>query len=214
MSGSKGHTNGRMPKDVPIGSIKARSYNPATRVDIGIGKLARSMDEIGLLYPVLLDAKNTTIDGHRRVAAAKRLGWKTIKAVVVEGDADAIYGSVNETAKRFTGNELLGLWLKNPKAAPSRIQKACAAAVDVYGRALLARVHAEGYSVWIHRLVKELANHLEDETPETGVTILKWLLDKGTIYQVRKALEAGISPKVLRNAIAKNKRLAMVPAVA
>lgn len=47
--------------------------------------LMDSMRRYGLLNPVTINSKNVLIAGGRRYEAAKRLGWKTINAVVLDG---------------------------------------------------------------------------------------------------------------------------------
>jgi ParB family chromosome partitioning protein len=67
---------------VPINRIKVKRR---VRKDAGdIEALAASMSAYGLLHPIVLGRKNELIAGGRRLAAAKKLGWKTINAVVVD----------------------------------------------------------------------------------------------------------------------------------
>lgn len=48
-----------------------------------LGPLMDSMGRNGLLHPITVNGKNALIAGWRRLEAAKRLGWKTIDAVVL-----------------------------------------------------------------------------------------------------------------------------------
>ena len=58
------------------------------RKDMGdIEGLARSMNEIGLLHPVAIDADYRLIAGERRILAAKMLGWQAIEAHFVDLEA-------------------------------------------------------------------------------------------------------------------------------
>lgn len=47
--------------------------------------LAASMDQVGQLQPIILNDDGTLIAGWHRIAAAKQLGWETIKAICVDG---------------------------------------------------------------------------------------------------------------------------------
>jgi ParB family chromosome partitioning protein len=49
--------------------------------------LAGSMAEHGLLHPVLVNPQHDLIAGRRRLEAARRLGWRTIPARVLDLDA-------------------------------------------------------------------------------------------------------------------------------
>lgn len=54
------------------------------RRDLGdIDTLAASIEDIGLLNPVTVDADGRLLAGARRLKACKRLGWKTITVNVV-----------------------------------------------------------------------------------------------------------------------------------
>ncbi len=44
--------------------------------------LAKSLSEHGLMNPVTITEDKVLISGHRRIEAAKLLGWKTIEATV------------------------------------------------------------------------------------------------------------------------------------
>ena len=49
------------------------------RNDLGeLDKLAESLDALGLLHPIVIDAQNRLIAGQRRLEAAKLLKWKTV----------------------------------------------------------------------------------------------------------------------------------------
>jgi ParB family chromosome partitioning protein len=67
---------------VPIEDIKVKKR---IRKDLGnIEALADSMQRFGLLNPISITRKNVLIAGGRRLEAARKLGWRTINAVVVE----------------------------------------------------------------------------------------------------------------------------------
>jgi len=68
---------------VPLDAIEMNGPAP------GAGNLKRSLEQRGQLYPVLLQKvgdRYRILDGRRRVAAARALGWKAIEAEVIEGD--------------------------------------------------------------------------------------------------------------------------------
>jgi len=77
---------------VKVGEIKAAAWNVHgdPKEDAELEGLARSMRETGLVQRItvrrLPDGGYEVIDGHRRVAAAKRLCWVYIPADVVEAD--------------------------------------------------------------------------------------------------------------------------------
>lgn len=70
------------------------------RKDMGdIEGLARSMNEIGLLHPVAIDADYRLIAGERRILAARLLGWESIDAHFVDLE-NLLQGERDENAVR------------------------------------------------------------------------------------------------------------------
>lgn len=54
-----------------------------------LSELAASMHKHGLLNPILVTPARELIAGHRRLESAKRLGWLTIDAIIVN-DLDEV----------------------------------------------------------------------------------------------------------------------------
>jgi ParB family chromosome partitioning protein len=78
---------------LPIASIQPSARNPRTHVD-NIDELAASLKVHGLLQPVVVRRRGPTyelIAGHRRLEAAKLLGWPEIPAVVHDETDDQAY---------------------------------------------------------------------------------------------------------------------------
>jgi N6-adenosine-specific RNA methylase IME4 len=91
--------------------IKSIHVGPRHRVDLGnIGKLAASVDELGLLHPVVIRPDGTLIAGKRRLEAAKLLGWAQISVNVVniENVARGEYAE-NTERKDFTWSEAVAI---------------------------------------------------------------------------------------------------------
>ena len=85
--------------------------------------LAESLKTHGLMNPILINEKNELIAGHRRLEAAKSLGWTTIAARVVERaeEAELLEMEVEENTHRkaLTADELAEAYdrlehLRNP----------------------------------------------------------------------------------------------------
>jgi ParB family transcriptional regulator, chromosome partitioning protein len=71
-------------------SIDEIRIKKRVRTDEGdLYSLMYSLKKFGQLNPIVVDARYELIAGARRLAAAKRLGWSTIKAIVVENPTDA-----------------------------------------------------------------------------------------------------------------------------
>jgi ParB family chromosome partitioning protein len=89
---------------LPLDSIKIGSR---FRQDHGdIGALARSIEAVGLLHPIVVTPSNELVCGERRIEAARLLGWQEIPARVMDIDAIVLgEHAENELRKDFTVSE-------------------------------------------------------------------------------------------------------------
>lgn len=77
-----------------------------------IESLAASIKRHGLLHPVVVKNDGTLIAGHRRLEAAKRLGWKEIPVTMIEvDDLLSAERDENEERKSFTPTEAVAIGL-------------------------------------------------------------------------------------------------------
>lgn len=55
------------------------------RKDLGnLAPLKKSMQQFGLMNPILITQRKELIAGHRRLESARQLGWETIKAEIIQ----------------------------------------------------------------------------------------------------------------------------------
>jgi len=81
------------------------------RKDMGdLKSLAASMQLHGLLHPVVVKKDRTLVAGHRRMEAARRLGWQDIPATVVDvEDLLSAERDENTQRKNFTPTEAVAI---------------------------------------------------------------------------------------------------------
>ncbi len=73
-------------REVAISKIKLKKR---IRKDLGdLSSLINSLRKYGQLTPIILNNRYELIAGNRRLESAKRLGWETINAIVVERETD------------------------------------------------------------------------------------------------------------------------------
>jgi hypothetical protein len=193
-------------KLVPLHRLKNAKHNPANRIlKKNIRALADSLDMIGQLCPVAITPEEEIIDGHRRVAAAKLLGWQDIECVIVEEDPATVYASVNATPRKMGGNDALVVWLENPVAVTTSLAMKFAAMNEMVGRPVVKQIAAAGLSYRVYETAKRICRYCDDKTRDTLKAVIKWLLETATIGQVQKAMEAGQDPGVIMQAVQKNK---------
>lgn len=78
---------------LPLAAISASQHNPRRKLH-GIEELAESLQTYGLLQPVVVrwaGERYELVAGHRRLAAARLLGWATIPGIVRPADEDEAY---------------------------------------------------------------------------------------------------------------------------
>ena len=85
---------------IDIDSIVIRKR---TRKSLGdLSSLMKSLTKFGHLCPILITRDSFLIAGNRRIESARRLGWKTINAIVIdkESEHDALEIELEENVER------------------------------------------------------------------------------------------------------------------
>jgi len=93
---------------LPIEDIKIKKR---IRKDLGdLTSLIDSLRSHGLMNPVVITKNNELIAGHRRIASAKVLGWKSIDVMVLDkiSELEKLELEIEENVARkdFSGDEL------------------------------------------------------------------------------------------------------------
>ena len=92
-------------KIVKISDIKIGSRNRQYKEDKAHG-LAKSIQEIGLLHPIIIDADNNLIAGLHRLEAAKLLGWEEIPCTIFDINNAGGLAEIDENLIRAELTEL------------------------------------------------------------------------------------------------------------
>lgn len=199
-----------------VKNLKGLSFNPVRRTkDSRMGSLIKSMKTIGLIQPITITKDGQIIDGHRRVAVAKKLKWFKIDAIILTGiDEKIAYQDVNCTSAKMNGNDYLGIWLKDPTAVTPLKQKRMSAIESIIGRSLMTELQVNGFSTHPYQLSRELATMCKCYTEANIVKILEWILKYKMVNIVRKALKGEKDPKTVMSAVHKDKPIEQRLAVA
>ena len=91
--------------------IKDIKIKKRIRKDLGdLTSLIDSLRSHGLMNPVVITKNNELIAGHRRIASAKVLGWKSIEVMVLDkiSELEKLELEIEENVVRkdFSGDEL------------------------------------------------------------------------------------------------------------
>ena len=69
---------------IPIADLKRDPRNPRLHSDRQIEQLAKSIDNFGFLWPVMIDGTKRVLAGHGRIEAAKRLGFQEVPTISIQ----------------------------------------------------------------------------------------------------------------------------------
>ena len=101
-------------------SISAILIEDRHRSDLGdIKSLAESIDDLGLIQPVVITPDNRLVAGGRRIAAVTSLGWDTVPVTVIHtlnGLADALQAELDENTCRKDLNPVEAASLRQARA--------------------------------------------------------------------------------------------------
>jgi DNA modification methylase len=73
----------------PIDDLNPFENNPRTHSDEQVEQIARSLDEFGWTYPILLNDDDTIIAGHGRLLAAHKRGFDKVPTITAKGWSEA-----------------------------------------------------------------------------------------------------------------------------
>jgi hypothetical protein len=202
-------------RSLRVSDVRAADYNPARRVlKENIRELTDSMSRVGLLYPTLVTADNRVIDGHRRLAAAKELGWDVIPAFVTDSEPDEVYATVNATSRKMGGNDALSVWLKRPMAVTPLMRARFETMLSILGAKRVDAICKAGWSLKIFNRAQQVARYCDRQDNETVCQITDWLLKHPVASVVVSAMTVGESPATILRAVRTDRPLKMRAAVA
>lgn len=200
----------KVVKVVKISELKGAEYNPEHRTEEGargLAKLAQSIEKIGLMYPLLVSKNFTIIEGHRRLAACKSLGWTEVPVLFAEGDPDLIYAEVNSNNQKLDGAETLMVWLKRPTAVTEYTDRIFRAYEEKYGRQFLDLLAKMKMSVRPLQTGIQIAKYVDDESPNFVRKASKWVMKFRASQIVSAYIRMQQSPATLYKAVNDGKEL-------
>ena len=75
---------------IPINLLKTCPINSGIYRDSDVGDLINSIQEVGLLQPIVVTPNNLIVSGHRRFKAIQTLEWTEVEVEVKEVEEDSI----------------------------------------------------------------------------------------------------------------------------
>lgn len=197
-------------KMVKVGDLKDATYNPKNRTsEEKTRKLQASMEKHGMFNPIVVTPAGVVIEGHRRLACAKRLGWLEVECSISEGSPEEVYSSINYSMRKLSGNDALGVWLKEPKAVDAMVDKRFSKMQETIGRVLVKKIYESGCTSRIYDTAVMIARGCDSTDSETIHDIAAWLLEFGAIGQIMRAMTGGVNPRKILKAVKEKKPITL-----
>lgn len=198
-------------KRMPISSLKGAAHNPKSRTDFkssALRRLRKSIEKVGLIYPIAIDKTNTVIDGHRRLMVCKLLGWTEVPVLVVPNEDHAeVYAEVNANSEMMSGLQILQVYLQEPEAVVDRTRRALERYEEAFGRAAMRKLVKAKLSFHTMGMVQRITKYVDDESDAFLHRTLEYLIEKRNSRIVRSYITLKQSPSDLWTTINKNKNL-------
>ncbi len=114
------------------------------RHDLGdLTSLKHSLDQHGLLSPIVITSDNVLVAGHRRLEAAKQLGWNTIAVRIIDqaDESDQLEMEIEENTQRknLSTDELAEAYLRLDKIKNPGLLRRIWRAIIAFFRRLFRR---------------------------------------------------------------------------
>jgi hypothetical protein len=186
-------------KLVSCNNLKANPIQPTVRTSTkSICNLKHNIEKYGLLQPIFISKDNFIIDGHRRVAVFKKLGYKNITANIYNGELkDYNYMNLwiksNQDNMRIKSTIYLTAYLKGVDV-PNYISKMIVFIVEHINRKFIRYLINKNISPHYPKRLYRTAKMLGINDRVNYEKFLKWVIEGKKFAQVM-AFERGIITK-------------------
>ncbi len=184
--------------EVAIDQLKPAFWNPPRRVtQVAIAQLADSIASVGLREPIEVTPDLMVVDGHRRLAACRMLGYTTIPAFVRNGlDPVLVYRELNVSQTKHSDVDACYVYLKAREAVSKSKQKQLMAMEHFLGREFMETYttpDGKGLSSQKYQIARRFAKVAERHGDvELVKRAILWEIRHNMAYALRKLYESVI----------------------
>lgn len=190
---------------VNVVDISPAAFNPPKRSSTeSIRELKASIEDVGIIYPLLVSESMDLIDGHRRLSCAKALNFRTVPCIIVKGESARLFDDVNRTSSKLSKKDNLFVFLSGgPVSKKARVE------IDELQKLLDRKdiVYAADNRFSPSGLifaVKLLKSYLGEKPESFWKKAAKWAMYNGQTYAIRMAITSKMDSKLLSSAIETN----------
>lgn len=194
-------------KQILTSVIKPAKYNPKGRAE-HVNQLTKSIKEFGIIMPLIIDGDKNLIDGHRRLASAKKL--KLEKVPVIQMDSklskDKAYEIINTTSKKISNHDLIFIHINGgsiPRRALIQIQQL----EEIVGADGLKKLGERGATYTVLKYALSVRKYCGEKSDLFLKKTVFWLVYHKMIYAVRRAMEGNVKKDTIHRAISSNRPL-------
>tara|TARA_Y100000310_G_scaffold309025_1_gene352715 strand:- start:363 stop:998 length:636 start_codon:yes stop_codon:yes gene_type:complete len=194
-------------REYDIDSINLSKYNPPIRTEKGINGLLKNISENGLLQPILVDKNMTVIDGHRRMACLKKLGFSEVPVIQIQEEVkhDDLFLATCSDTMALNGNQHLWRYMqgmKVPKGHFKRIKHIEEWIGVMRAHGLFRRLIEEGRSHGTYEYAMSLYRDYTGRTNKKEMTkLVYYMLNVDAPTHVKSAIMNFIPAEVLKECI-------------
>ena len=194
-----------------VGEIIAAPFNPPDRTaKEALAVLEAQIRELGgIIQPLIVSKDMRLIDGHRRLACAKRLGMAEVPAIVTSLGLQAGWAGLNTSSMPINGKQFVNANANGlddaylPKSQRRKIQRLRFLAGDCYDE-----YASEGISTSVLSIVNRIGRYTGDRSDDWLSAVLRWVIKHKMQTPARKAIEAQIDAAELQRAIKSDRPIA------
>jgi hypothetical protein len=186
---------------VDLKNLKAAKYNPPDRMKKDLKTLMDSFKKHGQIIPIVVGQGDELVEGHRRVAAARKLGWTELKAIRVLEDAPIIFREINVNTHKHNGAQTMQVYMADKRAVSDKIRKEGDLYLSLIGRPAMKKMADEGAGFGSMRLAYRLLKKGDCFNKRNFLTLVNYMWKNKNSYAVRLAFRNGTTPaQILKTA--------------
>ena len=198
---------------VELSKITESKYNPVLRTDRSSSQykqLKASIQTNGLIVPIVLNSEYKVVDGHRRLNCFKDLGCSAIPAFInrhVDNDNyDYVFMITNKNSMKINAAQETERYLAGATEISPKILKAIKSLEEIGGTKCIQRVVDDKKSPNTFLIgISMYCSYTKKKTRKDQRKCLYWMLNVGTAYRLKTAMNFFIPAEILIDCVENRK---------
>lgn len=193
--------------EIPIDEVKPAWFNPPIRESAkNLKPLLSMLKGRNTIPPIWLSRDGVLGDGHRRLACAKQMGFKTILAIRFDLTVEEVW-AMNFGTRPITPREIMIAYDLGYLNVPTKRLRPILNLQHVIGKDGIHELVVLGVSPGIYNEARRIVNYVQNDSSDFEKASIWWLARSKQRFMVRKAIDGGIDPEILEKAVFENKRI-------